>query len=622
MSQTYEDIPEAEARSASRPKIIARDDANRSDFSGTSFPTSPAPVAGQRCFRTDLVATFRYNGSAWKRLPSALETVFAFDTIALLRAMDAAAQVDDGQRAEVLGRSAAGDSRAFTVAWSASSSATHDNVSVFRPSTGAAASGNGRWLLVASAITQNFTSGDATPSVGHGAWFVTAGTTPITAFDDIHENHRFTVQRGASDIVITDGAGIDCGGVSITLTASYPRAEFICQGNVCRLVGGMVQPNVKYGAAGAVALPLVQIMQRVSLSVQGFAGYDNSGATDQTATMNAARAACISLARRHLEVPAGLYRNDTQMDPFNGIRLHGDGSASTIFDIRHNGQAFTFDGASGFNNGGMDGFAIHKGVGTYGGYTIVMQGDSAVQPDQMFLRDLYCSSMGSTISAPGCSISLSATTGSSVTVTASGGAPFTTGAIQIGKTRVRACASSIYGTGWGIITARTSDTQVTIHTYQDFLTTSFASGAWAMTFDPCWDWSLYLNGSLRTHPQGIRVGSLNTCQFFDALNGSLLWNMVQFDISNFGQYQGLGTPDGATVFIGGGGASDTNSTQFNISRISCSTLDISNCDDFEIRGGNANLVKTNTTAIHGRTSLRCPNPVSGTPHASHDLELY
>lgn len=40
----------------------------RSGFSGTGFPTSPTPVAGQRCFRTDLGLTYEYNGSAWKEV--------------------------------------------------------------------------------------------------------------------------------------------------------------------------------------------------------------------------------------------------------------------------------------------------------------------------------------------------------------------------------------------------------------------------------------------------------------------------------------------------------------------------------------------------------------------------
>ena len=37
----------------------------RSTFSGTSFPTSPTPVAGQKCFRMDLKQVYEYDGANW-----------------------------------------------------------------------------------------------------------------------------------------------------------------------------------------------------------------------------------------------------------------------------------------------------------------------------------------------------------------------------------------------------------------------------------------------------------------------------------------------------------------------------------------------------------------------------
>jgi hypothetical protein len=40
----------------------------RSGFSGTAFPTSPTPVAGQLCFRTDLGLLYAYNGAGWKEV--------------------------------------------------------------------------------------------------------------------------------------------------------------------------------------------------------------------------------------------------------------------------------------------------------------------------------------------------------------------------------------------------------------------------------------------------------------------------------------------------------------------------------------------------------------------------
>lgn len=67
-------------------------------------------------------------------------------TVANLLLVDAAADLDDGTPALVLGYTTVGDVPCFVVRWNASSSATHDGINVFRPSVGAAASGNGRWI--------------------------------------------------------------------------------------------------------------------------------------------------------------------------------------------------------------------------------------------------------------------------------------------------------------------------------------------------------------------------------------------------------------------------------------------------------------------------------------------
>ncbi|CAB4122419.1 hypothetical protein UFOVP32_20 [uncultured Caudovirales phage] len=53
MSQTYSQIPATDTIQNSRQKILDRDDAAASNFSGTSFPSSNLLV-GMRCHRTDL----------------------------------------------------------------------------------------------------------------------------------------------------------------------------------------------------------------------------------------------------------------------------------------------------------------------------------------------------------------------------------------------------------------------------------------------------------------------------------------------------------------------------------------------------------------------------------------
>ena len=52
MAQTYNDIASTDTLSASRQKILDRDDAIKSSFSGTAFPTTNLLV-GMTCFRTD-----------------------------------------------------------------------------------------------------------------------------------------------------------------------------------------------------------------------------------------------------------------------------------------------------------------------------------------------------------------------------------------------------------------------------------------------------------------------------------------------------------------------------------------------------------------------------------------
>jgi hypothetical protein len=52
MAQSYPDIPATDSLSASRQKLLDRDDALKSNFSGTAFPTTGL-VVGMTCFRTD-----------------------------------------------------------------------------------------------------------------------------------------------------------------------------------------------------------------------------------------------------------------------------------------------------------------------------------------------------------------------------------------------------------------------------------------------------------------------------------------------------------------------------------------------------------------------------------------
>lgn len=149
MSQGFKDTPSTEKVRDSRPKLLARDEALRSEFSGAAFPAlntpeagDAAPVDGQRHFNTTNLRTYQRRGAQW------VETADtpAQATAAALRALDAAATIPDGRAVSLLGIAALGDCMPFTLVWSAASTATHDGHSVFRPTAGAAATGAGRWL--------------------------------------------------------------------------------------------------------------------------------------------------------------------------------------------------------------------------------------------------------------------------------------------------------------------------------------------------------------------------------------------------------------------------------------------------------------------------------------------
>lgn len=88
---------------------------------------------------------------------------------------------------------------------------------------------NGSW--------KTLTSGDATPDVADYRLFKTAGTTTITAFDNMEDGKLFVVQRGASDISIADGANISLPGDNdITLTTENNTAIFVEDSGVAVLV--------------------------------------------------------------------------------------------------------------------------------------------------------------------------------------------------------------------------------------------------------------------------------------------------------------------------------------------------------------------------------------------------
>ena len=72
MAQEYNAILPGGSTNILQDNIDSRknDETLRSGFSGSAFPTSPVPVAGQRCYREDLKKEYIFNGEGWVEVAS------------------------------------------------------------------------------------------------------------------------------------------------------------------------------------------------------------------------------------------------------------------------------------------------------------------------------------------------------------------------------------------------------------------------------------------------------------------------------------------------------------------------------------------------------------------------
>lgn len=112
-----------------------------------------------------------------------------------------------------------------------------------------------------------------------------------------------------------------------------------------------------------------------------------------------------------------------------------------------------------------------------------------------------------------------------------------------------------------------------------------------------WYTILNANGTARTSPQGIRVCSINNLQGFRAHNaGIVLFNVVQWTLTNVGLYAGTGL--GNNIYIGGGGAALTNSIQVYINGLIVTELNVTNASRFQVTGG-ATTFATAVSATSG-----------------------
>jgi len=108
-----------------------------------------------------------------------------------------------------------------------------------------------------------------------------------------------------------------------------------------------------------------------------------------------------------------------------------------------------------------------------------------------------------------------------------------------------------------------------------------------------WYRGIDLNGVSRTSPQGIRNSSIEDVSIFNCNNaGAIFTNAVTLRVNNLGIYTGTGT--GGNIYVGGGGAANTNSIQIELDQINCSELNVTNTTKIFVRG-NVNQFNTGTS---------------------------
>lgn len=130
----------------------------------------------------------------------------------------------------------------------------------------------------------------------------------------------------------------------------------------------------------------------------------------------------------------------------------------------------------------------------------------------------------------------------------------------------------------------------------------------------------FFYGVARTSPQGIRVLNIRNWQQFRCHNQAFgFYNVVQGTVSNIGSYSGTAT--GNNIGIGGGGASNANTTQLSIEDMTCGgELNLTNAADVRLRG-KAGSIAVGSSFDYYDVRMRCA-AVSGTPGSNGHWEIF
>lgn len=126
---------------------------------------------------------------------------------------------------------------------------------------------------------------DSTPDVSKFKLFVTAGTTPITRFDEMENGKIFYVRRGTDDIEIQSSPNISLSdSISITLTERAPIAIFVENSGTASLISHSADTTLFPNNSGATELTVAS--GAIALTQASHTLKTSSGAEETITSVN------------------------------------------------------------------------------------------------------------------------------------------------------------------------------------------------------------------------------------------------------------------------------------------------------------------------------------------------
>jgi hypothetical protein len=127
--------------------------------------------------------------------------------------------------------------------------------------------------------------------------------------------------------------------------------------------------------------------------------YGGTTTGDNTAALNEALADCVTLGKRMISFPAGMFGFSSQPSAIDGIRIVGQGKTATYLVRNYSGNFLKFGGGL-LGGSGLEDLGVLAGSGTSGGYGIHLVGSSTETPDFSTFKSLLVSSGGGTFAFP------------------------------------------------------------------------------------------------------------------------------------------------------------------------------------------------------------------------------